>query len=662
MHSKMRERIIVGVAAILFFAAFAAVAYFDRSHGTVGDDFGQDDFTADIEKNQGHLSIPSLPSDLLILGAGQETTLDFTVTNNDEDNDIDTIYISIPEADISGGTTTWYIPSFLHDWNYTVINNDLVKFFAKDDFPGRNFGSSAQYNVAGNIDDALDHSQVDGISEGLTIELDFTAPEDPGTRTGSFAINLQVADELTEPAEGSTPDKYSVEPFPYSYLVIDTDYEFIMFSLSGSNADIEIDYGDQRLFSTGTRASDFVSSEYGFKYTSETGEKVVILDAPEDEETVVSPIIKAVQDGGGTYTIDMVRFKTASMEPDATPEERLVVEKQQIDYTGDLPETRGESVSLDGDGDGLFLDNDDDWDNDGVDNANDTSPFDNTIINHRPTLDRIEPSATELSADKELTLTAMATDVDEGDQLYYIWTCEQLPGQQWTTRSIVLKDLEPGVYVFKVVVSDMSGTEVEDQITVTITEPPADETEFPTMLVVVAVALLLIFIAVVVYFVFIRKGEEEPMELPPEPGAMEAEPMAPPTPGYPMGYEEGEMVKEEYFDEAEEMEEEEIDYEMMEEEEEEAEALPAGEITIPGLPEESELQEVQDLEALIDEMERTEEEIGDMCPECGAPLGPYDTECSTCGAEFEVALECPNCGAVVEGDVDKCPSCGILFQ
>ncbi|MEA3559161.1 MAG: hypothetical protein U9R75_07915, partial [Candidatus Thermoplasmatota archaeon] len=443
MDSKMRERIIVMTAAFLFFAAFGAVAFFDSPHGTVGNDFGEGDFTADIEKNQGHVTVPELPDDLLVLGAGQDASLDFSVMNTDEDNDIDTIYITVPGGNIVGGSTEWFIPTLDHEWNLTIPDDDVAKFYAMQDLPGGVWGGSDQYNVAGNIDDALDYSFAEGVSEGITITLDITAPSSAGTKTGSSAINLEISDEQTEPEDGATPQRFSQEPFPYPYLVIDADYEFYMFTFDSENGNLAIDYGNERLFGSSSRASDFQTSQYGFKYTATDGSDVIVLDAP-DGDVSVTPVISSDMDAGGSYTLDMVHYKTVSIDPTS-----LSVVTDQIAYTGDLPATAGEiDPPLDGDGDGLFLDNDDDWDNDGVINSEDTSPFDNTIVNHRPVFDNIAPSATEIPANKELTLTASATDADD-DTLTYAWTVDGATWQDSGSEVIVI-DFEPGTYTFHV--------------------------------------------------------------------------------------------------------------------------------------------------------------------------------------------------------------------
>ncbi len=664
MNSRMRERLIVITAAILFFAAFGAVAYFDRPHGTVGTEFGEGDFTADVEKNQGHMSIPELPSDLMVLGAGQDTSLDFTVQNQDEDNDIDTVYINIPGSTILDGSTEWYIPTEEHEWNLTTPSDDVAKFTAVDDLPGRVFGGSSQYDVAGNIDDALDHSKDEGISEAITITLDFTAPATAGARTGNSAIDLQVADEQTEPEDGTTPQRFSQEPFPYPYLVLDTDHEFYLFSFESQNADLAIDYGNERLFSTGTRASDFLSSEYGFKYTATDGSTKILLDAPDDDVSV-TPVITAESDGGGTYTIDMVHYRTVSIVPTA----ELEVINDQVDYTGDLPETAGElDPPLDGDGDGLFLDNDDDWDNDGVPNDEDTSPFDNTIANHRPVFEEIQKSATEIPANKELTLTAVASDVEtDPADLVYTWSVDEDPSWSDSGRVITVTDFEPGTYTFHVTISDGSDETVEGQTTVVIAEAE-EEPSFPIIWIIIIVVLAIIIIAVLLYFVTRgrEEEEEEPEELPPDVEAGMPQPGA-----ESMDYEIGAVPPPSEVEpvmpqpEAVGVMEQETYEEPLQEEEVVEETVPPGPPAAEEesvMDEDSELEEVQDLESLMQDMERTEEEMGDVCPECGSPLGPYDTQCGSCGAQFEIALECPNCGAVIEEKVDTCPNCGVQFQ
>jgi len=321
------------------------------------------------------------------------------------------------------------------------------------------------------------------------------------------------------------------------------------------------------------------------------------------------------------------------------------------DYEGDIPLSLADVVELDIDGDGLFTEDDDDIDGDGIPNDEDTAPFDSGITNHHPVIGTIDFSGSPISKDKDLVLTPEVTDVD-GDDLTYQWTVDERAVWSATTKDVVvdLDDFEPGFYTFRLQVTDGSGGEDEAFAWIEITEAEQDS-EFPIW-VIILIVVVVIAVIVGVYFVMKGKGlEEEPEEMapiPPEPQDFGEHASA------VMGEdkEEDSMMEEEY--------EEEVDEMLvpptigMEETVEVEETL--------GFPEESEMQEIQDIETLIDEMERTEEEIGDVCPECGAPLGPYDSRCGNCGAEFELALECPNCGAVVEEDLDSCPSCGVSFE
>ncbi|MGA1819410.1 MAG: PKD domain-containing protein [Thermoplasmatota archaeon] len=651
MDGKLREKLIVGIAAVLFFAAFGAVAYLDRPHGTVGHDFGQDDFTVVMERNQGHLALPEFPSDLLIFGAGQEASLDFTVTNNDQDNDIDTVYITIPGGEVLNATTEWFDPLFTHEWDFSKTSEDVAKVYARDDLPGRVFGGSAQYDVAGNIDDALDHNENLGISEGITITLDFNAPTTPGVKMDEEAINLEVTDEQNETV--GPAQKYSVLPFPYPYLVIDADFEFYLFELTGANAELDIEYGGSMLFGSGTRASNFKTSDHGFRYLSSGGSTVAVIEAP-DNTTIVNPVIKAKTDGGGQYTIDMIRYVTSTIDPGQPSNSWVTTRSSQIGYSGQLPPTAGDIVDLDIDGDGLFTDNDGDIDGDGIPNDQDTDPYDSGVTNHHPVIHDISPSATRIPKNKDLELTVTASDADS-DTLAYSWSVTPNTGWTGSTPSVIvdLSDFEPGTYVFTVVVTDGEGGTDQSQITIEVTESEGVDGPPVWMIILIIVVILAIVGAVVFYVMRGGEGEEEiPEELAPQPpeefveGPVEA----------PMMLEEAPSIAEEYEEDLED----EFDEDLMDE-------LEEGPVTAVsrdalGLPDESEMQEVQDLELLIDEMERTEEEIGDVCPECSAPLGPYDSRCGNCGAEFELALECPNCGAVIEEDAASCPSCNVSFQ
>ncbi|MDG6225434.1 MAG: hypothetical protein QCI82_07965, partial [Candidatus Thermoplasmatota archaeon] len=144
MNDRVRETILVSVAAVLFLATFMAIAYFDRSHGDVGTEYGVDQVDVAISGSQGKITVPDLPEDLIFIGASQPASMDLSVTNNDPDNDIDTIYVTIPGSTITGTGYEWYVPSEPRDWNMSLPQSDVAMFQAVTDYPGLNYGGSAQ--------------------------------------------------------------------------------------------------------------------------------------------------------------------------------------------------------------------------------------------------------------------------------------------------------------------------------------------------------------------------------------------------------------------------------------------------------------------------------------------------------------------------------------
>ncbi|MBN1389325.1 MAG: hypothetical protein JXA22_01650, partial [Candidatus Thermoplasmatota archaeon] len=520
-----------------------------------------------------------------------------------------------------------------------------------DDLPGRVFGGSVQYDVAGNIDDALDHNALLGISEGITITLEFNAPSTPGIKMGSDAIGLEVSDEQTEGDVSS--GRYSVDPFPYPYLVIGTDYEFLLFELTGGNAGLDIEYGGSRLFGSGSRASDLSMSAHGFKYVSTDGSTVAVIEVPSDPSVIVNPLIMSISDGG-EYALDMYHYRTLTVDP-ATPSTSWVsVVSSQEGYTGILPGTAGSLLELDMDGDGLFTDNDDDIDGDGIPNDEDTDPYNSDVRNHHPSV-TVEASSLEIANNKDLVLEATGADVD-GDALSYSWSVS--PSTGWTAQvasvTVDLDDYVRGSYTFTVAVSDGKGGSDQASVTVDVTEGE-DQNGTPIWLVVLIIVVVLVIVGAVVFYVLRgEKGsDEEPLEMeqPREEDGEEQVEISAASGGY---YEQAETIESSAPIKEETMQ----GYEESLDPDEPYVSQPVPE----PLPVESEMQEVQDLEFLIDEMERTEEEIGDICPECGATLGPTDPNCPNCGAEFDIALECPSCGAVIEDGAEVCPSCGVTFQ
>ncbi len=646
MEFKNKEKLVAMIAVVIVVAAFAALIKADRSHGGFGSSIDAGEVLTDVIKNTGHVTVPTLPSDLLIYGADQQIKLDLTVENQDQDNDIDTVFVTVPDGTVDNGTVSWKIPSLIHEWTFTTISGPEARFQAEDDLPGRIFGNSSQYDVSGNIDDALDYSLEPLVSEGITITLDITTPSIQGVKSGAKGISLEVADMLTE--EPGSP-RTLVEPFPYPFVVLDEDYEFIIIELASDSASLEVLYGSSMLF-TNSRASDFQTSMYGFKYET-GGDQIAVLDMPV-EGTVVKPLIRATANGTSeTFTINMWKYNTLTIDESVPKAEWLELVTSEVSYTDQVPSSMATPLDIDLDGDMIFNKNDNDRDGDGLPNTEDTAPDDPSIANRNPSVTRTYADLTPITEGDPLVLHVDAIDPDTNDTLTFTWSLVSDPAWTMTGRRIVVTGLFPGTYTFRVTVTDGLGGTAQGSLSITVNEKKdVKEDNKWIVYAIIAVAVVLILLAVIFFVLKDKDSEEEPQELSPEapPGEMGMDEAmvgsaedgtAPPS-----------MDEEQEFDDDKDLED--------------IAEVKTAEPVAPSKPAapESDSQEVQDLEQLIDDMEKNEEEIGDACPECNSPLGTYDTECPKCGAQFEIALECPNCGAVVEETSGKCPSCGVAFQ
>jgi hypothetical protein len=606
-------------------------------------------------RNDGHVTIPTVPDSLLVLAAGVDAKVDFEVENNDRDNDIDTILVEVPGSVMINGSTEWYDPNFLdHEWDVNLTSTDEVLFEARDDWFGRVFGGSAQYDVVGNQDDALDHFEQNAtipvsVSEAITVTAEFTAPSVSGIKKGNEGMQVSVGDLQTEETSSELTSLYSNG---YPYLVIDDGYEVVVIDVNSDQISLEVQYGSRTLFSGTTRSvGDYKQADEGISYVA-AGHTYAILEAPTGDE-VIKPVIKGSVDATGNVEIKMQEIRVKDKTQSGTDLFEVVDENQTVVPIPPVGETYKDT-----DGDWIYDIEDDDDDGDNIPDERDPEPLipGTQWINENPIISEVTGPEEKVEKGETYQLSVSAEDTDN-DPLTFTWS---LAGSDWTETGSSVSgptDLEPGTYTFTVVVSDDKGGQTTRTTDVEIYEPEEDE---PNYLPFIIIGIILVVVVLVVVF-FLMKGkgeeeEEETEELPPEEGMG----MPPEEPDYETEvYDEGDM--EEEYEEPEMAPpepEEDISAPAMgtvpSEEEEEEET--------PELPGESEPQEVQDLEQLIDEMERTEEEIGDVCPECNAPLGPYDSECPNCGAQFEIALECPNCGAVVEDNVSDCPNCGVSFM
>lgn len=463
MQKKGFERIVALIAAVIVIGVTVAIVILGEPHGTFGDSFAPGEVNSRIIMDQGHIEDPAIPDGLLILGAGQPAVLKFEVFNLDPDNDIDTIEVKIPGAEILSGTSEWYREGMVHEWSYEPIDIDTVLFEAQDDFTGSEGGDIPYYDTAGNIDDALDFIEdyndgdnpVYDLSEGITLTVSFNAPGNLGFRMGTNSIDLRVGDLKTEsPGAPLT----SFEPFPYPFLVTTSMESYLIMVLETPSCHLEVEYGDDHLFSF-SRSGDFRTSIYGFEYVTDDGATVAALSDPGD--THVEAIVVPKEDGlTGQYLLDIYKIKITNIETGSF-EKTIITD----DYQDDIPSEIGMVVDTDQDDDGILNNDDDDMDGDGIPNTEDLFP---KIYNRLPVV--VGKSANLTTKENEvITLTVNANDPDM-ETLTYTWTNDQDPEWNASGNRIDLTGLEPGDYLFSVKITDELGNSRVETIKVTVIE------------------------------------------------------------------------------------------------------------------------------------------------------------------------------------------------
>ncbi|MGA1848890.1 MAG: PKD domain-containing protein [Thermoplasmatota archaeon] len=467
LDSKVRDRIIVLIAALILLGTFVTIAILDKPHQEFGDSFLPGDINSKVIMEQGHFQDPSIPEGLLILGKGRPAVLKFEVFNLDPDNDIDTIEVKIPGTEVGDAEYEWYQDTAEHEWTYSGKGTDTITFEAQDDFTGQAGGENPYYDTAGNIDDALDYIEdyddgdnpIFDLSEGITLTVPFNAPSQSGMKMGVNSIDLKVGDLKTEdPGAPLT----SFEPFPYPYINAWNGDVYLVIVLKTPTCDLEVDYDGVTLFGP-TRGEDFKTSLYGFEYTTETGETVAVLSDP--GEKVVTPLVRAGEDGlSGNFVLDMYELLISDIQQ-GTVEKTVIVS----DYQDEIPSTMDVIVDNDLDGDGEFNNVDDDMDGDGIPNAVDGFP---KVYNRLPVILGKTGNLTIYEGD-EFSLTVDASDPDQ-EELTYTWTNDQ--DQTWTAsgKRVDISDLASGDYVFTVTITDELGNSrtVSISVKVNVNLPP----------------------------------------------------------------------------------------------------------------------------------------------------------------------------------------------
>jgi hypothetical protein len=458
---KRSEKLFTFIVALFILGALVTITILGRSHGDFGDSFDTGEIDSRIVLDEGHFTDPAIPEGLLILGAGQPAVLKFEVFNIDPDNDIDTIEVQIPDSEIVMGSYEWYRTDGDHEWSNDGIGSDKITFEAQDDFTGSEGGEMPYYDTAGNVDDALDFIEdfndgdnpIYDLSEGVTLSVSFNTTNVSGIKMGEDAIDLMVGDLLTEvPGAPLT----SFEPFPYPYIAVENDETYLIVVLETLSCHLEIEYGEDHLFSY-TRGGDFRTSEYGFEYVTESGATVAALVDPGD--TQVTPIVRAKEDGViGEFNLDMYEITITDIENGLFDKTNIVSDYQDV-----IPSVIGGIVDNDLDDDGILNNNDDDMDGDEIPNSQDNAP---KIYNLLPVVVGKSDNLT-VKENEIFTLEVEATD-PEFEDLTYEWTNDLDSG--WTTSgsSVDLTGFDPGDYVFSVVVTDEIGNTRTESISVTI--------------------------------------------------------------------------------------------------------------------------------------------------------------------------------------------------
>jgi len=603
------ETILIAITTILVLSAIGTLVMLDRSHGSFGKKIDPAQVDASITNVQGSIAVEQVPSDIYMFGAGLSASLSVQITNMDPDNDIDSVRFTIPDSQVQTSSFEWYRPGEDHEWNMASDQPGVAIFTAQNDLPGHIFGGSAQYDVAGNIDDALDHDPLNNTNEEATFTLGFTAPAQPGFKTGANSINVEVADMLIE-----TPGSawQTVDPFPMPYLVVENGNRFVVMVLKTSTCDMSIVHDGTPYF-VPTR-SDITTSSVGFKLTDDQGKTFIIVSDPGTGK-VVKPMVYAKSSGlQGDFTLSMFKFEVVNKVTGEVSIETIVA-----DYLEGIPADTTTTVNTDLDNDGILNNLDTDMDGDGIANNIDPDPRDPLVNNVAPTNVVASVDKEVVKEDEKFVLTGAATDANN-DVLTFTWTHDKDTAWKMTGKSVTVDGLGPGTYIFTLTASD--GTlSAKDTITVTVEKK---DSEFPILFVLGGV-LLVIIIAVIVFFIM-RKGPADEGKVDDIPEPIEPAPIP---------------------------EEDGVDDE-----------TPEAETSISDAGRSIPPQAADQTQKLgTSSGDRTDVEmLGDPCPECGNPIGVNDMKCPSCGAEFDLDLYCPNCDSKIDESDTVCKNCGIKFD
>ncbi len=472
-----KEKVFIIIAIMIFFSTFITITWMDSIHESKNEGIGITGVNIDVSRNDGHVRIPNVPDSLLVLAAGTDAKVDFEVKNNDRDNDIDTIVVNVPGSVMLDGSSEWYDPNFLdHEWDFNVTDTDEAIFEARDDLNGRVFGGSAEYDVVGNKDDALDHFSQNttvpvSVSEGVTVTVDFITPSLSGIKKGNKSIQVSIADFKTENTSSSLDPLF---PNGFPYLLIENGYEFIVIDVNSEMISLGVQYGSKTLFfGTSKSLSDYQQENEGICYINE-GHTFAILEAPSNDEQV-KPIIKGNEEANGSVEVKVQQVIVK--DKNKTGKDLFDVVK---DNSTTVPIPPVGETYIDTDGDWIYDIDDIDDDNDNIPDDRDPDPLipGNIWINENPVIKSVGVPQEKVRKGNNYTLTVIAEDYDN-DTLTFSWI---LSGENWTELGTSVtgpNNLEPGTYKFMVTVTDDKGGEAIKTISVNIFEEDRDGDEIP---------------------------------------------------------------------------------------------------------------------------------------------------------------------------------------
>lgn len=711
--NSTREKVIVGIATLIFFGAFGAVYLLDEPHGDVIGNIDQSNVKSKLILNQGHITDPGIPEGLIIFGAGKEASLKFEVFNEDTEGDVDTILISIPGSEVTNGSYEWYESGVEHQWNITNPDTDSMMFQAQDDFMGSVSGGSSHYDVAGNIDDALD--SVDGTNEGITLTIEFEVPDDPGLKMGSDSIDLLAGNLKTEDP-GS--DLASIEPYPFPYIISQNGDSYRVLVLKTGSCDLDVIWGSEQLFSSVSRAGEFQISDHGYKYRTEDDHTVVVLDDPGD--IPVKPIVSARESGlTGFFNLDIFSLEIIDIDSGDLTQNTYI-----SDYQGEIPSDTTIPIDTDIDGDGLLNGIDDDIDGDGIKNIDDQFPY---TYNRAPVV-ITSPQDIIVREGEVFTLVVEAED-PEDETLTYIWKHDNDDTWVSSGNSVTISDLEPGTYNFSIEISDELGN-VETRYAIVTVQPnespfindiSADKTKInageDVELTVDAedpendtlsyqwthdqdqdwsmtgnrIVVLDLEIGTYTFLVKVSDGrsevsdeiiitvEDDDDELGILPFIVIAVVVVilivvvvlvlvfkKKDSEMDNGFQSTEkqiQINTEISNEDVSLE---VNQDIPQINEPVMEDYPTGRYEEPNTePMNMETAEIANQETSSEQyVSNDAQAISDNedCPECGSSIGPDENKCSNCGAEFDIKLECPVCGHLADNTEQNCPMCGSAFS